>query len=247
MARKYIDAELKRLLAEKPMQSLPVIGFFDNYPLQEWLRHGDFLLLCGTSDYPWAYLCGDNPEDLFSVLEKFNFQSQYFANVEEWMLPVLTHTRKIEWKLSTHRYYLPDNRTVDPPDYISKVLDVSMAQYIYERSAYKDFTSETYIKERIEKDVSAGIWIDGELVGWGLTHDDTSLGFLNVVPPYRGQGLGESILRFLVILKRQKNKPVFVNIEPHNHQSINLVKKLGFSFDREVSWVKLNIGTPSLV
>lgn len=240
MTRRYIDAELKRLLAQKPLQSLPVLGFFDNYPLQKWLRHGDFLLLSGTSDYPWAYLCGDNPEDLLALLEKFDFQSLYFANVEEWMLPVLTHTRKIEWKLSTHRYYLPDNKEVEHPDYISKPLDGSMANYIFERSAYKDFTSEDYIKGRIDKDVSAGIWIDGELVGWGLTHDDTSLGFLNVIPAYRGQGLGESLLRYLVILKRQKDKPVFVNIEPHNHQSINLVKKLGFAFDREVSWVKLN-------
>lgn len=240
MARRFMDTELKRLLAQKPLQSLPVLGFFDNYQLKQWLRQGEFLLLCGTSDYCWAYLCGDNPEDLYALLEKFDFQSLYFANVEEWMLPVLTHTRKIEWKLSTHRYYLPDNKIVEHPDYISKPLDGSMASYIFERSAYKDFTSEEYIKERIEKDVSAGIWIDGELVGWGLTHDDTSLGFLNVIPAYRGQGLGESLLRYLVILKRQKNKPVFVNIEPHNHQSINLVKKLGFTFDREVSWVKLN-------
>ncbi len=239
MARRFIDAELKRLLGQKPLQSLPVLGFFDNYPLQKWFRHGEFFLLCGTSDYPWAYLCGDNPEDLYEVLEKFAFESLYFANVEEWMLPVLTHTKKIEWKLSTHRYYLPNEKTVDPPDYISKVLDKTMAKYIFERSAYKDFTSEDYIRERIEKDVSAGVWIDGELVGWGLTHDDTSLGFLNVVPTYRGQGLGESILRFLVIEKRQRKLPVFVNIEPHNHQSINLVKKLGFAFDREVSWVKL--------
>jgi len=239
MARRFIDAELKRLLGQKPLQSLPVLGFFDNYPLQKWYRHGEFFLLCGKSDYPWAYLCGDNPEDLYAVLEKFAFQSLFFANIEEWMLPVLTHKKKIEWKLSTHRYYLPDEKTVDPPDYISKALDATMAKYIFERSAYKDFTSESYIKERIDKDVSAGVWIDGELVGWGLTHDDTSLGFLNVVPSYRGQGLGESILRFLVIEKRQRKLPVFVNIEPHNHQSINLVKKLGFTFDREVSWVKL--------
>lgn len=231
---------MKRILAQKPLQSLPVLGFFENYPLQKSMRQGEFVLLLGTSDYPWAYLCGDNPEDLYTLLEKFNFESLYFANVEEWMLPVLTHTRKIEWKLTTHRYYLPDNRNVDPPDYISKMLDASMADYIYERSAYKDFTSVEYIRERIEKDVSAAVWIDGEMVGWGLTHDDNSLGFLNVIPPYRGQGLGESLLRFLVMQKKRNKKPVFVNIEPHNHQSINLVKKLGFVFDREVNWLKLH-------
>ncbi len=234
-----MDADTKQLLKSKPLQSLPVAGFFENYPVKKQLRKGEFLLLSGISDFQWAFLCGDNPEDLFSLLEEFDYQTLYFANVEEWMLPVLTHTRKIEWKLTTHRYYLPDNTTVDFPDFISKPLDPSMARYVYDHSAYKDFTSEDYIRERLEKDVSAGIWIDGELAGWGLTHDDTSLGFLNVIPSYRGQGLGESILRFLVMEKRGRNKVVFVNIEPHNHQSINLVKKLGFVFDREVSWVKL--------
>ncbi len=234
-----MDSELKRFLGKKPLQSLPVSGFFDNYPVEKWIRHGDFVIVCGTSDYLWAYLCGDNPEDLYALLEEFKYETLYFANVEEWMLPVLTNVHKIEWKLTTHRYYLPEGKTVESPDYLSKSLDVNMAAYIYSNSAYKDFTSEQYIKERLKKDVSAGIWIDGELVGWGLTHDDTSLGFLHVVPKYRGQGLGESILRFLVVEKQVRKKPVFVNIEPHNHQSINLVKKLGLVFDREVSWVKL--------
>lgn len=234
-----MDHDVRELLLSKPLQSLPVIGFFRNYRLDKVVRHGDFLLLCGTSDFPWAYLCGDNPEDLLMVLEKFNYATLYFANVEEWMLPILTHRHKIEWKLSTHRYYLPTTRVVEQPEMTSRPLDVSMADYIFENSAYKDFTSEFYIRERLKLDVSAGIWIDGKLVGWGLTHDDTSLGFLNVLPDHRGQGLGESILRALIIEKRKKEGPIFVNIEPHNHQSINLIKKLGFSFDREVCWVKL--------
>ncbi len=234
-----MDARIKRFLADKPLQSLPVAGFFANYPVKKSLVKGDFVLLCGVSDYPWTYLCGDNPEDLFSLLEEFDFESLYFANVEDWMLPVLTHERKIEWKLSTHRYYLPDNVTIEPTEHLSKPLDPSMAEYIYTRSSYKDFTSEAYIMERLQKDVSAGIWIKGELVGWGLTHDDTSLGFLHVMSAYRGQGLGESLLRSLIMEKRGRKKPVFLNVEPHNHQSINLVKKLGLHFDREVSWVKL--------
>ncbi len=234
-----MDARLKSLLSKRPLQSLPVRGFFSNYPVVKHLKQGDFLLITGKSDYVWAYLCGENPEELLQLLDKFGYETLYFANVEEWMLPALTHVRKIEWKLTTHRYYLSDEKTVETPDYVSQALDPAMAEYIYSHSAYKDFTSEGYIRERLVKDVSAGIWIDGELVGWGLTHDDTSLGFLQVIPRYRGQGLGESILRFLIMDKKTKKKPVFVNIEPHNHQSINLVKKLGFDFDREVSWVKL--------
>lgn len=234
-----MDAKLKELLETMPLQSLPVIGFFQNYPLEKVFREGDFLLLCGTSDYQWAYLCGDNPEELFEVLEQFNFATLYFANVEDWMLPAITHMHRIDWKLTTHRYYLLDDKFIKPPEQTFQRLESAMAKHIYELSAYKDYTSEGYIRDRLDKDISIGLWQDGELVGWGLTHDDASLGFLNVLPEWQGKGLGESILRALILKKREMELPVFVNIEPHNIQSINLIKKLGFSFDRQVAWLKL--------
>jgi GNAT superfamily N-acetyltransferase len=234
-----MDPKLLALLETMPLQSLPVVGFFQNYPLEKVFRAGDFLLLCGTSDYQWAYLCGDNPEELFEVLEEFNFTSPYFANVEDWMMPAITHLHGIDWKLTTHRYYLVFDRTIEAPSQEFKSLEPSMAKQVFELSAYKDYTSEGYIRDRLEKDISIGIWLDGQLVGWGLTHDDASLGFLNVLPEWQGKGLGESILKALILKKREMNLPVFVNIEPHNIQSINLIKKLGFSFDRQVSWLKL--------
>ena len=227
------------LLETMPLQSLPVIGFFQNYPLEKMYRAGDFVLLCGTSDYQWAYLCGDNPEELLEVLEQFNFATAYFANVEDWMLPALTQMHRIDWKLTTHRYYLLNEKPIDPPPQSFRRLQPDMARHIFELSAYKDYTSEGYIRDRLEKDISVGLWQGEQLVGWGLTHDDASLGFLNVLPQWQGKGLGESLLRALIIQKREKRLPVFVNIEPHNIQSINLIKKLGFSFDRQVSWLKL--------
>lgn len=234
-----MDAKLKELLETMPLQSLPVIGFFQNYPIEKVFREGDFLLMCGTSDYQWAYLCGDNPEELFEVLEQFNFATPYFANVEDWMLPAITHMHRIDWKLTTHRYYLLDDKFIEPPAQTFQQLETGKARHIYELSAYKDYTSEGYIRDRLDKDISIGLWQDGELVGWGLTHDDASLGFLNVLPQWQGKGLGEAILRALILKKREMDLPVFVNIEPHNIQSINLIKKLGFSFDRQVSWLKL--------
>lgn len=237
--RFVMDSNLLALLQTMPLQSLPVVGFFTNYALEKLYRSGDFLLLCGASDYKWAYLCGDNPEELLKVLDEFDFYTPYFANVEDWMIPAITQLNRIDWKLTTHRYYLSEEKPIAPPTQNFKQLDPSMAGYIFEVSAYKDFTSEGYIRDRLEKDISTGIWLDGQLVGWGLTHDDSSLGFLNVLPQWQAKGLGESILKALILKKRELGLPVFVNIEPHNIQSISLIKKLGFSFDRQVSWLKL--------
>jgi 8-oxo-dGTP diphosphatase len=234
-----MDEKLIALLDTMPLQSLPVKGFFRNYPLEKIYQEGDFVLMCGTSDYQWAYLCGDNPEELFGVIEKFGFATLYFANVEEWMFPMLTQIHRIDWKLTTHRYYLFQNTIIFPPDEEFFPLEPDMAKIIFEQSAYRDYTSEGFIRDRLEKDISIGLMKEGQLAGWGLTHDDGSLGFLNVLPKWQGQGLGESILKGLIIKKREQKLPVFVNVEPHNIKSIGLVKKLGFSMDRQVSWVKL--------
>jgi hypothetical protein len=51
--------------------------------------------------------------------------------------------------------------------------------------------------------------------------------------------MGEAVFRSLITAKREREKPVFVNVEPHNKQSVNLLSKLGFKYDRPVSWVKL--------
>lgn len=234
-----MQEEIINQLHKHPLQNLPVMGFFQNYPLENAVTSGESMILTGTSDYTWAYLAVPDEEEMSPLLEKFDFKSLYFANVEEWMIPNLTRNHRIEWRLSTHRYYLPIDVIVDLPANECKSLSHEDVPYIYQHSPYKDYTSEPYIRERIEKDISAGIWLDSELAGWGLTHDDSSLGFLNVLAKYRGKGVGENIFRSLIHGKREQQKAVFVNVEPHNKQSISLLTKLGLEFDRQVSWLKL--------
>ncbi len=234
-----MDAPIRALLDRDPLQSLPIVGFFESYPLEQVFREEDFMLLTGTSDCCWALLSGTSPKGMQAVLQAFDFQTTYFANVEEWMLPFLTAHRPVEWKMTTMRFYLPADRVVDPAAEECFPLKLSDVAYVYRHSAYHEYTSEEYITDRLQRDISAGISRNGKLVGWGLTHDDGSLGFLNVLEPFRKLGLGESLLRSMVVQKQEKRQPVFVNIEPGNHKSINLVQKLGFMQDRLVSWVKV--------
>lgn len=238
-----METEILELLKIHPIQNLPVKGFFENYPLEDSVVFGQSAILTGTSDYCWAYLAVNDPADFNPLLERFDFASLYFANVEDWMLPELTRIHHIEWKLSTLRYYLPEDQQVDPPLLSCKPLSQAEVSYVFQYSPYKDFTSEAYIAQRLEWDISAGAWIDDRLIGWGLTHDDGSLGFLNVISGFRGQGVGENVFRAMIQLKRQQKKPVFVNVEAHNQQSRGLLRKLGFVEDRQVSWVKLSAGT----
>jgi GNAT superfamily N-acetyltransferase len=234
-----MQIELLEQLNKNVIPNLPVLGFFENYNLERTTIYNKSMILEGTSDYTWAYLSIPEPNDLGILLEKFGFATLYFANVEEWMIPQLTQKHRIEWKLFTNRYYLPQEIIVEPTEKTFSPLNESHVSFIYQNSAYKDYTSEEYIAERLRRDISAGIWVNETLVGWGLTHDDGSLGFLNVISAFRGQGIGEAIFRTLINAKRQNHKPVFVNVEPQNKQSVSLLQKLGLVFDRSVSWVKL--------
>ncbi|MBC2578886.1 GNAT family N-acetyltransferase [Clostridium sp. DJ247] len=68
---------------------------------------------------------------------------------------------------------------------------------------------------------------------------DKSLGFLHVLSNFRRKGYGKDIITSLIYQKRKENKPVFLNVEPNNINSINLVIKMGFVIDRKISWIKL--------
>ena len=102
-----------------------------------------------------------------------------------------------------------------------------------------NFTSTEYVKDRLARDISAGIIVDNKLVAWGFTHDDGALGFLHVLPEHRKKGYGMDIVRILIQMRQDEKKSVFCNIVPENTASIYLVKKLNFVFDRNVSWIKL--------
>lgn len=226
-------------LSENPLKNISTLGFFKNNNLEKVYRAEDSFLMLGTSDYLWAYIVGDDRQELSEIMNKYQFETKYFASVEDWMIPIITKEQEIDWKLTTYRYFLPTGEDIQSASESAVELGSSFAEYIYNNSDYKDYTSPEYIKNRIKEDVAVGIFVDNKLVGWGLTHDDGALGFLHVLPEYRRRGYGVEIVKKLIEEKRKLDKPVFCNIEPENDKSRNLVDKLGFVVDRKISWVKL--------
>ena len=230
---------LKNYLNQDKKKNISILGFIRNHPVNKVLQEGDTILSLGLSDCLWAYISSNDKQELQNIIENFDYETNYFASLENWMIPIVTKDKEIDWQLSTYRYILPDHLKVDSVSYLIKELDETDAEYIYNNINYKDFTSVDYIKERIQNGVSAGIFKDDELAAWGLTHDDGALGFLHVKPDFRGQGYGKNIIKALIQKRRKLNKPVFANIEPDNIKSKNLFISLGFLFDREISWIKV--------
>jgi ribosomal protein S18 acetylase RimI-like enzyme len=226
-------------LQKDPIKNLSVLGFFsENDPLMI-LREGNTLLLTGLSDEEWSYVSGSSPDELDRLLKTNGVPTPYLASLEDWMIPVFAQRAKVDWVFSSYRYYLPEDVPVAPASASTIHLKEEDAEYLFTHYTYKKYASRDYLKERIRRGISSGVMKDGKLVSWGMTHDDQAIGMIHTLQAYRRKGLAETILRDLIIQKRELSMPVFLNIEPENRNPQNLVGKLGFQFDRIIHWVKL--------
>lgn len=230
---------LNNHLKEDKKKNISILGFIQNYPVNKILQEGNTFLILGESDCLWAYISSNNEKELKNIIKKFDYETKYFASLEEWMIPIVTKDKQIDWELNTYQYILPKHEKINSLSYSIKELDVSYAEYIYNNLNYQALTSVDYIKERIKNGISAGIFENSKLAAWGLTHDDGALGFLHVISEFRGKGYGKNIVKALIKKKRELEQPVFANIEPQNIKSKKLFTTLGFSLDKEISWVKV--------
>jgi len=237
-------------------KNISMIGIIENYGLESNLEFGDSLLITVRTDQLWCYISSNSKNELIELLKKFENRTAYFASIESWMIPAISQNRKIEWELKTERLILPEKlKLAKKVELISSAkkdtenieeikirkLKADDADFIFDHSHYQKFTSKPYIRERIDADCSAGIFIKGELAAWGLTHDDGAVGFIHVRKAFRKRGFARLIIKKLIEDKRKNNNDVFLNVEPNNLKAKKLFYSLGFEFDRVISWIKIKI------
>jgi 8-oxo-dGTP diphosphatase len=222
-----------------PKKDLATIGFLKNYPIEAFFVEKSSALILGKSNELWAFLISSNADELSEILANYHSKTRYFSSVEDWMIPLILKHGSADWILTTDRYILEESTVLDLPELPLVAIGISFAAYVHKHSDYKAFTSVSYVEERLSKGISAGFMVNNKLVAWGLSHDDGSIGFLQVLDAYRNKGLGQQILLELIRQKRELKEAVFGNIIPENLVSKHLIEKLGFKFDRRMSWIKL--------
>ena len=95
-----------------------------------------------------------------------------------------------------------------------------------------DWAAEPYVRSRIEAGPSFGVYVDGELVGWDMTHFETDrvvmMGFLHVQEAHRGKGYARSMGSALVKEILARGKIPACHVYTDNAASIRLTEALGF-------------------
>jgi len=242
-------------LNKNRVKNISLLGVIENYGIESSLKYKNSILITVKTDHLWCYPASDNKNELVELLKRFENRTNYFASLESWMIPVVSQNREIKWELKTERLILPEEaktpsllqkkakqeeeKIQTEKDFEIRKLKSQDADFIFTHSHYQDFTSKAYIKERIEADCSAGIFIEGELAAWGLTHDDGAVGFIHVRKDFRKRGYAHLIMESLIRVKRKNKKDIFLNVEPDNSRAKKLFYSLGFEFDRVIRWIKL--------
>lgn len=227
------------ILKKDKVRNINLINFMKGYLVSNIFIEGNSVLIKGKSDENWIYISSKSEVEFKKLLEKLTDEDEYFVIMEDWMLPYILKGKRLDWKLTCMKFTLNEAIEMSENKYTYKDLDIRDANYIYENSKYKQYTSAEYIEERIKKGVSLGFWEEDKLVAWIMTQDDGAIGFLNVLQEYRYKGYGYNISLAMIKKVRDFGEIPFEHIEEDNIKSIGLALKLGFKKERRVSWVKV--------
>jgi len=231
-----MTADIIEFLKEDEIRNINIINFMENNSIRTVERIGDSVLLKGTSDRDWVYISSSSEDGLRAVMKHMDENDINFGAVEDWMVPILTQSKSIEWDFPLVQYYLPHNCKVPQAEVQAGPLVKEDAKTIYENSDYKNSISLEYAEDQIRKGITAGVRVDGRLAAWGMTQDDGGMGFLHVLPEYRRKGYGYHVTLALIEAVRKIGKIPFAYIVSDNVKSINLISKLGFIRDKKVHW-----------
>lgn len=232
---------ITKYLEQDRLRNISLLYFMQNNPVLYLKKINESVILKGTSDQDWIFISSNQPAELEIILDSFNQTDKYFASLESWMLPYFRSRWEMEWSLTANRYHLPDEVTfTSPPATQMRKLRPVEAEYIYRHSEYQTYTSVDYLKMRIEQGLSAGIEENGQLQAWVLIHDDLAIGTLHVLENARRKGYATILTNYMICELRKQGIIPFVQIVPENTASIRLAERLGFRFDREVSWLAVS-------
>jgi 8-oxo-dGTP diphosphatase len=232
--------EIVESLKKDKLRNINLINFIENNPINSIERIENSLLIRGKSDRTWVYIKCSSEDELVILKGRLKRQDKYFAAIEDWMLPVLLKDKELLWDLSLIQFYLPDEIRLSKPAHKTTALLEKDAKIVYDNSEYRNYISIRYIKDRIRRGISRGLYENDKLVAWGLTQDDGGLGFLHVLSEVRRKRYGLSVMLSLIEEVRQAGKIPFAYIEKDNVKSINLVFKLGFIKHKNIHWFQIN-------
>lgn len=215
----------------------------ENQPDHIVQQGGSILIRCRSD----VFVSSQDSQELAELAAILTPENYFLSSVEPWMVPYLKRGYKADWEKTLPRFVLP--LEVPLPEVYTQDIRPLSPEYAPLVSSKWDHGSDDddsreYITSRLEKGLSAAVFIDQQPVAWVATHDDGSLGFAYCLEDFRKRGFARDLTIHLVQQQRQRGIPSLINIAPDNQASMALAKSLGFLRQGDTTWLNLDIPCP---
>lgn len=193
------------------------------------------------------YLYSKDDAFIEEVIESFNKDGYYgFAGIENSIADKIKERYKeVDWNNPCTLYYLP-KENLDSTMIKNEVKNIDIKDAEIIDSFYEFRGSETI--EAIRKDIlnrpSSGVYKNGELVCWVITHDDNSLGIMYTKEEHRKMGYAVDVTLDIAAKHIAKGNIPYLQIIERNNMSPGLAKKCGFVECGKVVWFGIKVGNP---
>lgn len=193
------------------------------------------------------YIYSKNDDFIEEVIESFNKDGYYgFSGIEKSIADKIKGRYKVvEWDNPCTLYYLPkENLDFGKIKNEVRSIDVKDAEIIDFHYEFRDSSSIEEIRKDILHRPSSGVYKNGELVCWVLTHDDNSLGIMYTKEEHRKMGYAVDVTIDIAAKHLAKGKIPYLQIIERNNMSPGLAKKCGFVECGKVVWFGIKVGNP---
>lgn len=226
------------ILSQDPYQNASVIHTIHAQPDVRVLVEGSSVLAVFTDYEPvtWGYMSCGSAEEVTSLVRSSPECSGYFLTRASMREHVLLG-REAAVDVVCWQYHLPPGVLVPAPAIPVTELDPSYAPYIYEHYDYAQYCTPGYVALRIRAGNALGIFEGHQLAAWIMTHDEGTMGLLNVLPQYRRKGYAAALSCALVNRLRIQGRLPFAHIHKDNDPSLSLFTRLGFICNAEICWL----------
>lgn len=228
------------LLDQKP-QTIPLLNVMKFGKVDRAYLYNDTVLLrCGDT----AYLSSDCEEDLCVLLQSVENPEEItnvFCAQEDWI-----ENATLCFQCDGFETYYQFVAEAPLPEYpcAYEIRPIGKEQLETVCSRYSHYSEAGYGKNYLEKRLEAGASFgafDGEtMIGFIFTHEDWSMGGLDILPEYRGKGIAKALESKLVsfLLEEKKFPYCHCHVGIENKASLQLQFSLGLTFcDENAAWL----------
>lgn len=110
--------------------------------------------------------------------------------------------------------------------------------FVLQHYTHADVNDADYLRSRLQSGDFFAACVEGKPAGFIGTHEEGSIGMLEVLPEYRRHGIAAALSTFQVNRLLSQGRVPYSQIEPGNAASFALHRRLGFEISQEsIFWL----------